>query len=57
MKLKCQTAEKWLEEMKDMPCYCPCPPFYDFCNHMFQQVKRLDCEKCIKEHNLRDYIE
>lgn len=57
MDFKSQTKEQWLEEMKDKPCYCPAPPFYDVCLHAGQPVKRFDCDKCFEEHKLTDSIE
>ncbi len=57
MEFKTQTAEQWLEEMKDKPCYRPAPPFYDICLNAGHPVKGLDCDKCVEEHKLVDCIE
>ena len=52
------TLEEWLDKMKDKPCYRPAVPFYDVClNNSVAGIKRLDCEKCIAERGLKDYIE
>jgi len=54
---KSQSAEAWLEEMKDVPCYRPCPPFYDFCNNMNNPFPGFNCDRCFEEHDLMDCIE
>jgi len=52
-----RTCDEWEEEMKDMPCYVPAVPMFDFCMNMDLEVKRYDCDKCVVEHGLRDCIE
>ena len=56
--LQPKTCEAWLKEMRDVPCYRPCPPFYDVCNNMDQEgIDRMNCDECFKAHNLSDTIE
>ena len=56
--VKQSNTDVWIERMRDKPCYRPAVPFYDFClNCGVAQVKRLDCDKCVREKKLKDYIE
>jgi len=37
-------------------CFKPCPPFYDFCNHMGSKGEK-ECAECINKNNFCDYLE
>jgi len=50
-------CQDWIEKMKDYPCYTPCPPFYDMCNRIGHPTGEFDCDKCLQENQLKDYIE
>lgn len=47
----------WAEKMKDKPCYEPAIPFYDFCLNMDRPIKRYNCDECIAQKGLKDFIE
>jgi hypothetical protein len=42
------------EALLKKPCFAPCPPFKDFCNHI-RDCK--ECEECMVKYDLVDYIE
>ena len=47
--------EKWKKIEQEKPCYSPCPPFYDFCNKLNWSSK--ECQECVKNYGLMDFIE
>uniref|UniRef100_A0A6M3LMD6 Uncharacterized protein n=1 Tax=viral metagenome TaxID=1070528 RepID=A0A6M3LMD6_9ZZZZ len=47
-----------VDKVESMPCWNPCPPFFDFCNNSFAEgIRRFDCSQCFEKFELKDYIE
>uniref|UniRef100_A0A6M3LQZ0 Uncharacterized protein n=1 Tax=viral metagenome TaxID=1070528 RepID=A0A6M3LQZ0_9ZZZZ len=46
------------DKIDKMPCYMPAPLFKAYCLNMdCPNIKRLDCDQCVKKFSLKDYIE